>query len=150
MSTSGVYSCHEDSDNVVWEFEHFNSTDCTGNSLKVYKYEYPKGCNVGDKIDSKYVFQAGCGTKTTSAPYNDIKTGGYLLGSAITDASCDAGDEFYYSWVKTNTCLKGKLKFYVNDSVLQGFIIELYLYRKSSLLMTLTIMTITTCEFRSR
>jgi len=107
MSTSGVYSCHEDSDNVVWEFEHFNSTDCTGNSLKVYKYEYPKGCNVGDKIDSKYVFQAGCGTKTTSAPYNDIKTGGYLLGSAITDASCDAGDEFYYSWVKTNTCLKG-------------------------------------------
>jgi len=32
---------------------------------------------------------------------------GYLLGSAVTDESCDAGDEFYYSWVKTDACLKG-------------------------------------------
>jgi hypothetical protein len=30
-----------------------------------------------------------------------------LLGSAVTDEECDAGDEFYYSWVKTDACLKG-------------------------------------------
>lgn len=107
MSTSGVYTCSEKSDKVIWEFEHFNSTDCTGDSLKVYKYEYPSGCSVGDKIDSKYVFQAGCSKTAKSAPYNDVKAAGYLLGSAITDAKCDTGDEFYYSWVKTNACLKG-------------------------------------------
>lgn len=106
MSTSGVYSCKNQDDKIVWEFEQFNSTDCTGDTLKVSKYEYPVGCSVGDKIDEKYVFQAGC-TQQTVAPYTDITKDGYLLGSAITDASCDAGDEFYYSWVKTNTCLKG-------------------------------------------
>lgn len=106
MSTSGVYSCKNENDKIVWEFEQFNSTDCTGDTLKVSKYEYPVGCSVGDKVDEKYVFQAGC-TEQTVAPYTDITKDGYLLGSAITDASCDAGDEFYYSWVKTNTCLKG-------------------------------------------
>ena len=106
MSTSGVYSCKNQDDKVVWEFEQFNSTDCTGDTLKVSKYEYPVGCSVGDKIDEKYVFQAGC-TEQTVAPYTDITKNGYLLGSAITDASCDAGDEFYYSWVKTDACLKG-------------------------------------------
>ena len=106
MSTSGVYSCKNEDDKIVWEFEQFNSTDCTGDTLKVSKYEYPVGCSVGDKVDKKYVFQAGC-TQQTVAPYTDITKDGYLLGSAITDASCDAGDEFYYSWVKTNTCLKG-------------------------------------------
>ena len=107
MSTSGVYTCSEKNDKVIWELEHFNSTDCTGDSLKVYKYEYPSGCSVGDKIDSKYVFQAGCSKTADKAPYNDVKAAGYLLGSAITDAKCDTGDEFYYSWVKTNACLKG-------------------------------------------
>lgn len=107
MSTSGVYTCSEKSDKVIWEFEHFNSTDCTGKSLKVYKYEYPSGCSVGDKIDSKYVFQAGCSKSAKTAPYHEVKAAGYLLGSAITDAKCDTGDEFYYSWVKTNACLKG-------------------------------------------
>lgn len=106
MSTSGVYSCTNDKHKVIWEFEQFNSTDCTGETLKVEKYDYPLGCNKGDKVDENYVFQAGC-TKSNVPPYNDITKDGYLLGSAITDAKCDAGDEFYYSWVKTNTCLKG-------------------------------------------
>lgn len=106
MSTSGVYTCSNEKDKIVWEFEQFNSTDCTGETLKVSKYDYPLGCSLGDKIDEKYVFQAGC-TESNVPPYNDITRDGYLLGSAITDAKCDAGDEFYYSWVKTNSCLKG-------------------------------------------
>ena len=106
VSTSGVYTCSNEKDKVVWEFQHFNSTDCTGQSLKVYRYEYPSGCSIGDKVDSEYVFQAGC-SQSNVPPYSDMTTSGYLLGSAITDENCDAGDEFYYSWVKTDSCLKG-------------------------------------------
>lgn len=106
VSTSGVYSCSTTKDKVIWEFQHFNSTDCSGNTLKAYKYEYPVGCSIGDKVDASYVFQAGC-SESTVAPYTDITKSGYLLGSAVTDEECDAGDEFYYSWVKTDACLKG-------------------------------------------
>jgi hypothetical protein len=106
VATSGVYTCSTEKDKVVWEFQHFNSTDCTGNTLKVFKYEYPNGCSVGDKVDASYVFQAGC-SENTVAPYTELTKSGYLLGSAVTDEECDAGDEFYYSWVKTDACLKG-------------------------------------------
>jgi hypothetical protein len=74
--------------------------------LKAYKYEYPVGCSIGDNVDASYVFQAGC-SESTVAPYTEITKSGYLLGSAVTDEECDAGDEFYYSWVKTDACLKG-------------------------------------------
>jgi len=72
VSTSGVYACTTETNQVVWTFEHFNSTDCTGESIKVYKYEYPNGCSIGDKVDSNYVFQAGC-SQSTSAPYSGMR-----------------------------------------------------------------------------
>jgi hypothetical protein len=40
VSTSGVYTCSTKKGQVIWEFAHFNSTDCTGDSIKVYRYEY--------------------------------------------------------------------------------------------------------------